>query len=415
MKVAEQNLEAGPKEVQALEEAFAHFTRQTAQLKEAYLSLKQEAERINLELEAANRELERKVRELDEANNFQRSILESIPTAVVVTDLDGAINTFNPAAEAMWGTPREQALGRHFRQVMQPHHGLLADVLAGRPRPETLRRELGGRDARVISSTACLVEDSAGRPIGAVQLDRDITRTCTLESRLHQQEKLADLGKMAAGLAHEIRKPLNGIKGFASILERKVACDPAHRRYIGNIMGAADRLNAMLGRLLDFARPDALKLAPCDLRSEAEQVAEFVRAEGPSGGVMVTVEVPDDARAVLADRDKLKQVLLNLVKNGVEAIEGPGEVRVEAHPERGDPRDCVRVKVIDTGKGMPPEALGRILEPFYTDKEGGTGLGLAIVNRILQLHGTELHVESTPGAGTAMGFLLPASGNLEER
>ena len=220
--LAEKQLEVGPEELRALEEAFAYFSSQTAQLKTAYIGLKEKAQQINLELEAANRELERKVQQLDEAYNLQRSILQSIPTAVVVTDLDGAVITFNPAAERMWGVPAERAVGAHFRDVMQPHHQLLAGVLAGRYRQESLRRELAGQEPRIISSAACLVEDSAGRPIGAIQLDNDITRLHRLEVELCQQEKLADLGRMAAGLAHEIRKPLNGIKGFASLLERRL-------------------------------------------------------------------------------------------------------------------------------------------------------------------------------------------------
>jgi two-component system nitrogen regulation sensor histidine kinase GlnL len=166
----------------------------------------------------------------------------------VVTDLAGAIITLNPAAEKMWGLPAERAVGAHFRSVMQPHHELLAGVLAGRYRQESVRRELGGQEPRIISSTACLVEDSGGRPTGAIQLDNDITRLHRLEVELCQQEKLADLGRMAAGLAHEIRKPLNGIKGFASLLARRLPSGESEQRYVGSIMGAADRLNSMLGR-----------------------------------------------------------------------------------------------------------------------------------------------------------------------
>jgi len=311
-ELVEQQLDVGPEQLRALEEAFACFTSQTTQLKAAYLALKEKAEQIDLELEAANRELERKVRQLDEVSNLQRSILHSIPTAVVVTDLEGVINTFNPAAERMWGVPAEEAVGVHFRQVMDPHHRLLAGVLAGRYRQEALRRELAGSEPRIISSTACLVEDSAGRPIGALQLDNDITRLRRLEAELCQREKLADLGQMAAGLAHEIRKPLNGIKGFASLLGRRLQEGETEQRYVGSIMGAADRLDSMLGRLLDFARPDDVRCATCDLRAEAEEVAAFVRAEERSGA-RIAVQVPEQARAVRADRDKLKQVLLNLL------------------------------------------------------------------------------------------------------
>ncbi|MHC4592520.1 MAG: two-component system sensor histidine kinase NtrB [Planctomycetota bacterium] len=413
MEVAEEQIELRPEDVLGLQEAFAHFCEQTSQLEQAYRRLKEEAERVNLELEAANRQLEDKVRQLDEVNNLQRSILKSIPTAVVVTDLRGTINTFNPAAEAMWRVPQDWAIGRNFREVMGTQHRLLSDVLNGRPRPEALRRELDGQEPMIVSSRACLVADSDGRPIGAIQVDQDVTRLCALESRLHQQEKLADLGKMAAGLAHEIRKPLNGIKGFASILERTLNCDAAEARYISNITGAADRLSGMLGRLLNFAKPDQPRMVPCDLRAEAEQVAEFVRAEDSESTAVISVDIPEEARAVLADAGKCKQVLLNLVKNGVEALEGPGEVRVTASLECCDGIRHVRVTVSDTGRGIPQEALSRITEPFYSDKEGGTGLGLAIVDRMLQLHGAQLEVTSRPGHGTCMTFALPAAADLE--
>ena len=168
----------------------------------------------------------------------------------------------------------------------------------------------------------------------------------------------------------------------------------------------------MLGRLLDFTRPDELHCTACDLRAEAEEVADFVRAEDAPGAAVV-VDVPGAARSVQADRDKLKQVLLNLVKNGVEALQGPGTVTVRAEPVVQDGERLVRVCVADTGRGIPPEEIGRVLEPFYSNKAGGTGLGLPIVQRILQLHGSKLNIESCPGSGTSMSFLLRAGGTEE--
>lgn len=410
MELAEKDTGLAPEDLEALQEAFDYFSRQTNQLKQAYRELKEKAEQIDLELEEANRELQRKVQQLDEAYNFQSSILQSIPTAVVVTDLEGRINTLNSAAESMWGVPAGWAEGRHFREVMEPHHGLLEGVLSGRYHQEAVRRELEEDRRRIISSVACLVEDSSGRPIGAIQLDNDITRVQRLEAELRHKEKLADLGKMAAGLAHEIRKPLNGIKGFASLLERRLEEGETEQNYVGHIVGAADRLNGMLGRLLDFARPDELNSAACDLRAEAEKVVEFVRAEGAVSGADLRVRVPDAARHVRADADKLKQVLLNLVKNGLEAAEEGSPVTVAVEAERHEEQDAVRVRVKDNGRGIEAEMLQKVREPFYSDKQGGTGLGLAIVHRILQLHGSQLQVESRPGEGTQMAFLLPADG-----
>ncbi len=408
MSAVEQQVDVQAEQLQVLEEAFSLFSAQSGELKHAYTELKQEAERINLALEEANRELEQKLRELDEANNFQRSILQSIPTAVVVTNLDGTVCAFNPAAELMWGVRKEEAIGSDFRRVMGAHAHLLEGALAGCCRQETLRRDLRGGKERIISSTACIVEDSGGRPIGGIQLDRDMTRLRNLESQLYHQEKLADLGKMAAGLAHEIRKPLNGIKGFASILKRHVADDDRQQRYVGNIIGAVERLSGMLDRLLGFAKPDAVRIGPCDLKAAAEEIAEFLRAECSGTMADIGVSVPDDARTVMADPDKLRQVLLNLAKNGLEALEGPGEVRIEARAESTDGQRRVRVIVADTGRGIPREKLDAVMEPFYTEKENGTGLGLSIVQRILALHDTRLTIDSRPGAGAAVHFVLSA-------
>jgi PAS domain S-box-containing protein len=405
--------QTAPEQLEALQQAFDFFTKQTAQLEQAYNELKAETERINLQLEATNRQLQAKVRELDETTNLQQSILAGIPSAVVVVDLDGIIGTFNPAAEALWETACEDAIGRHFSDVLGDHSDLLAGVLRGRRASDDSRREGVGAEARIITSTAALVHDSSGRPIGAVQVDRDITRVCNLETRLNHHEKLADLGKMAAGLVHEIRKPLNGIKGFASLLERRVETDDAEHRYLGNIMHATDRLNGMLGRLLDFARPDGLHPSPCDLEGEMEVVADFLRAEEAAASADILVEVPREASHAMADADKVKQVLLNLGKNALEALEGPGSVTLRSR-RCGEDGRTVRVEVADTGTGIAHEDIPRLTEPFFSAKQGGTGLGLSIVNRILQLHGTELSIESSPGQGTVMAFNLPACLDREE-
>jgi len=413
VSLAEHQTEATPADLEALEEAFAFFSRQTEQLKEAYLHLKAETARINTELDQANLELERKVRELDEANGFRHSILESIPAAVVVTDLSGRVNTFNAAAEGLWHMPRREAIGRDYREVMGRHAALMREVLAEHRRGEETWRGEDEERVRIVSSTADVVRNAEGRPLGAVRVDRDVTDIWSLENRLNHHAKLADVGKMAAGLVHEIRKPLNGIKGFASLLDRKLSDGPAGRRYVNNIIGAADRLNEMLGQLLDFARPDALHSAPCDLRALVGQIAEFVRAESPDCPIAIEVDIADDARMVSCDANKIQQVLLNLVKNAAEALGESGTcVCIGARRESGGD-GLVRVDVIDDGIGIAPEDLTKVTEPFYTAKSGGVGLGLSIVNRILQLHGTELDVESRVGNGTKMGFMLPAAPKRE--
>ena len=398
--------------VEALEEIFQAFSRHTVSLQRTYRRLKEQAANLNLELEQTNARLEGKIRELDKVNNFQRSILSSVPVAVVVTDLDGVIRSFNPAAEQIWNKDADDAVGESYRRVLGRHGWLLRSVLAGRTRHESLRRDVEGEN-RVISSTACLVEDSEGRPIGAVQLDRDVTRLTRMEERLGRQQKLANLGKMAAGLAHEVRKPLNGIKGFASLLRRRFSEDEEGRKYAEHIMDAADRLSRLLARVMGLARPEALDRCRCDLKSQAEQVAEFIRCEDPDRDVHIEIDVPEAARFVMADEDKLKQILLNLMKNAVEASTGSAEVSLTTAEETLDGQRCVHVKIADNGCGMSEETVARMTEPFVSEKDGGAGLGLTVVQRLLRLHDSTLSVSSEPRMGTTMEFTLKPADRTE--
>ncbi len=401
-------------DARSLERAFDQFCEQTEKLQTAYDGLKRKVEAANLELEAVNRELEAKVRKLDEMSNFHKSILESIPTAVVVTDLKGGITTFNSAAEDMWGTTAGYARGRHYEEVMGEHGGLLAKVLEDGKRREGVRRELTDGDARVLfSSTADVVHDSRGNPIGAVQTDRDLTQVCILERQLIQQEKLADLGRMAANMAHEIRKPLNGIKGFASLLKHESGTEEKNGRYLANIMSATDRLNNMLGELLDFAKPADARPRPCDLAEAAGEVAQFISAENHHAGDIVTVDIPDDLRFVRADPAKLRQVLLNLVKNAVDAVGNRGKVGVRAEPEATEfgGEQGIRVIISDNGSGIAPEKIDVIRQPFFSGNSGA-GLGLAICDRILQQHHSELEINSVVGKGTTVEFRLSGADKM---
>lgn len=405
--------QAVSRRMSALEDAFEAFSEHTVSLQRTYRRLKEEAARVNQRLDRTNQRLQAKVRELDELANFQRSILSSVPVAVLVTDLKGYIRTFNPAAEQLWDVCADEAIGRSYREVLGPHCRLLERVLCGPSRREDTRRVVEDEN-RIISSTASLVEDSKGRPIGAVQLDQDITRVTRLEEGMCRQQKLADLGKMAAGFAHEVKKPLNGIKGFASILRRRFPEDEEGCIYADRIMEAAERLNRMLGRVTGFARPGGLDKRTCDLKEQADSVADFIRFEDPHRELNIQILVPEGARFVLADADKLQQILLNLMKNAAEATDGAGEVVVQASREHQLGGTCVCIRVADDGPGIPKDILSQITEPFVTKKEGGAGLGLAVVDRLLKLHGSKLSAESEAGVGTIMEFALQIPEGTED-
>lgn len=395
--------------IQDLKCAFRRFNRRTSALRDTYIELRKEAEQMNLELERKNRLLEEKALELEELSSFQDSILESLPVGVTVTDLGGVIQRCNPVARRIWGIDAGEAVGKSFREVMGRHGDLLEAVLSGECEERTGRRKLE-RTQKVLNTTVRIVRDGSGSALGAIQLDRDVTHVRKLENQLSRSENMADLGRSAAGVAHEVRKPLNGIKGFASLLKR-IADDKSASKYSDRIMDAASRLDTMLNELLDFARPTDLEPQKVDIEETAERVARFVRAEEETANpeVRVEVNVASGAKTVAGDPGKIEQVLLNLVENAVEAVDGAGRVSVTAEPVSEEGNRKVRITVEDDGQGISPDRLESVQQPFTSDKEDGTGLGLAMVNKFLRLHNTELNIESEPGRGTTAEFSLPAT------
>lgn len=392
-----------------LEKTFRQFRRRTDALRNTYVELRDEAERMNEELRDANERLETKVHELEQVNSFQNSILASLPVGVTVTDLQGVIQRFNPAAEEIWNVAAADAIGQPVDDVMGRDAAAVQDVLAGEVQGQAVKIEREESE-QVLSTTVNLVKNSRGNAIGAIQLDRDVSQVHRLKNQLTHSESLADLGRSAAGMAHEVRKPLNGIKGFASLLQRVTEGESADK-YSSRIMEAAGRLDSMLENLLDFARPGDLDQRPVDLRLLGQRVAEFVDVEDvdDTPEVDISVDVGDRARFASGDPRKLEQVLLNLVKNGVEAIESAGEVNITADRLQHNGEEIVEIGVHDTGEGIPVDKQEEIMEPFTTNKDGGTGLGLAMVQKILRLHGTKMNIDSEPGQGTTMKFYLSAT------
>ena len=388
--------------------AFRRFNRRTSALRQTYMELRKEAELMNLELKQTNRQLEEKIQELEEAYSFQHCILENLPIGVTVTDMGGAIQHLNRAAKRIWEVDAEQAVGKSCREVMGRYANLLESILSGECGERTVQRELAGKQI-MLETTVSIARDSDGTARAAIQLDRDVSNMRKLQNQLCRRDDLADLGRSAAGVAHEVRKPLNGIKGFASLLKR-IADDKSANEYSDRIINAASRLDSMLNQLLDFAKPTVLELETVNLKDKAERVAEFVRSEEDTSqpDIPIEVNISQGARVAVGDPGKIEQVLLNLVENGVEAIEETGRVSVTAEPTRENGNRKIKVTVEDTGQGISPDKLDSIQQPFTSYKEDGTGLGLAMVNKFLRIHGTELSIDSEPGRGTKMEFNLPA-------
>lgn len=225
---------------------------------------------------------------------------------------------------------------------------------------------------------------------------------------LEEQKRLAALGSMSAGLAHEIRNPLAGIKGAAQLLQGDEEPDGERREMLQIIIDETDRLNIVVSQFLDYARPFELRLTTEDLGLVVQRAVALVRAQGLPEGVTLTEASGGTLPPLRIDPTRVSQVVLNLLHNALQALGGPGTVTVRTRATRDRAgRRAVELQVSDTGPGVPRETLDQIFVPFFTTKPDGTGLGLAISQRIVQSHGGEIDVVSGPGEGATFTVRLP--------
>lgn len=248
--------------------------------------------------------------------------------------------------------------------------------------------------------------------------------------RMKERDRLAALGSMAAGLAHEVKNPLGAIKGAAQLLEEVGTSepDPTTTEFLGIILEETDRLNRVVGSFLDYARPHAGNPVPLDINAAVRRSVQILSSQ-QTDEVDIHLELGGGLPRASIDPEKLRQVLMNLVQNATQAMDGEGRVTITTSSRRaprahwiapppsaqGDPHaapgraELVEISVHDTGPGISPKALKNLFVPFFTTKEQGTGLGLAISQSIVQSAGGSIHVQSQPGAGTKFTITLPAS------
>ena len=340
-------------------------------------------------------------------------IINNLEEGVVNVDQDGNVVFLNEAAEVLSGISSGQALQQPLQEIFKREPWLI-DLVKKTcpPRHESARGEgdltsRWGRKAPV-SVTASPLQDRHGHFVGSILLIRDIKHRREFEEDLKRADRLAMMGTLAAGLAHEIRNPLGGIKGAAQLLRRSIDAQSSLREYTDIMVREVDRLNQLIEQLLDLSRPPQLTLAPVNIHEILEDV---LLLEGQAlAGKKISVKKKFDPSLppIRGDRAQLTQVFLNLVKNAFQAMQGTGTLTITTRLEtdfhirgQGTARNrFIWVDVADEGTGINEEDLPHIFSPYFTTKNGGTGLGLAICYRIVKEHGGLIRVDSLKGIGT---------------
>jgi two-component system sensor histidine kinase PilS (NtrC family) len=339
-------------------------------------------------------------------------IVDSIRSGVVTTDLNGSIFTVNKAAEEITGYEASALRGEDvsilFGQLKDKIGGSLRAIEEGRlnPRFEAECLTTEGLRLRLGFSISPLHDDS-GAISGLIITFQDLTQVRALEETQRRQDRLAAVGRVAAGIAHEIRNPLAAMRGSIQVLRSETDGDSAQAELMEIILRESDRLNGIITDFLTYARPRQVTLTETDLREPLHETLTLLR-HSPETRADHVFEEDYSAEAVVADADPagLRQVFWNLARNALQAMPEGGRLRVEL---RRTEHGRVRVAFTDTGQGMSPEQVERLFEPFSSTRTGGTGLGLSIAYQIVRDHGGTINVRSREGHGTTIIIELPGN------
>jgi two-component system, NtrC family, sensor kinase len=349
---------------------------------------------------------------------FIRSVVESLSEGLVVLDLEGRVVAWNRAMEDRHGLTSGEVLGRVFLDIFPNYR---REVVA-EPLERLLRGEVAVftldavvhdtlRRGRVVQNMKGSLLRQDGRPAGAVLLIQDVTERVAFERSVRQSEKLAGLGTLAAGIAHEMNNPIGIISSRIEIMLLDAESDPLPAEVMEDLRVLhrhAQRVARIAQGLLSFARqaPGEGRRTPVDLNTLVEDTLLLVEKQVVKGGIAVKRMLDPGLPQVWGDENALQQVLMNLLTNARDALGAGGEISIETGIAPGE-AEAVRLVVRDTGPGIPPDVLPRIFDPFFTTKPSGTGLGLSVSYGIVRDHKGTLEVESRPGEGTA--FILTLS------
>lgn len=351
---------------------------------------------------------------------FYANVIDSVGDGVIVLDGDGTVILLNPVAEELAGVSRRISLGQPFSVLFREDTLLLemADKSASSGMSisdhENIVFKRGGRITPLsVTVSPLLLAD--GSRAGTIVLLKDLTNIRDLEAAVRKADRLSTIGTLAAGLAHEIKNPLGGIRGAAQLLEMELAEDDELRECTQVVLKEVQRVNRIVEELLDLASPRSLNLVGVNLHKILAHIV-FLQQQATEGkSITFQRHLDPSIPPILADEGRLTQLFLNLIKNAVEAVGENGVIAIASRvvseytmTQKGERRSrMVAIEVSDDGRGIPPEEMESLFTPFFTTKERGTGLGLAICQKIVAEHRGMIRVDSREGKGTTFTIMLP--------
>jgi PAS domain S-box-containing protein len=351
--------------------------------------------------------------ELSRQNRFMANILRDSADAIITMDPDGIVTSWNKGAESIFGYLAGEMIGKSIDGLVPPELRERRELefisrkfkIQGAVRShQTERITKDGRRIQVIFTRTAILDDS-GKVVGSSSVAKDVTSFRNLERQLADAEHLAIIGELSAGIAHEIKNPLAGIKGAIDVIRDSLPPTDVHRNILGDVLHEVNRIDKTVRDLLNYAKPRPPSHGPIDLPALAQRIVAMAKTtrkyQSFPIGVKQLAPIPD----FTGDEIQLEQVLLNLLLNAQHALQSKGQIEVSLDYDNAS--GTIRIQVKDNGPGIPEEIQKKIFQPFFTTRTDGTGLGLATCLKNVQYHGGSIEVESKLGQGTTFTVTIP--------
>ena len=347
---------------------------------------------------------------LNEMKVYTSKLLETMDNAVISVDNNGNIKTFNRKSEEIFGKKKEEVLNKDCQEVLNLKINgecLLKECLLEKKNiTQEIILEEKGLKKKILDLNTSFLTDELGNITGIVAVIRDVTEIKNLNEEISRHKRLVALGKLSAGIAHEIRNPLSSIRGLAQFVYNSFSKTDERKEDLDTIIQEVDRLNKLVVQVLDFAKLKKPNLIRFSLNDLIRKIAALFKLEIKDKQIKFYLELSPDISQIQADEDQVRQILMNVIINAIQAILNKGEIKIKTEKVllRGEP--AIKLIIEDSGIGIPEKDFNQIFDPFFSTKEKGSGLGLSIAYKLIEAHHGEIKVESKEGEGTKFIILL---------
>ncbi|SDU35000.1 sensor histidine kinase [Desulfobacula phenolica] len=360
------------------------------------------------EILAHKQQLEHQINEIKQLQQYAEKILATMTDGLLAVDMKGIVTAVNPAAHAILSIPLDHAAkDRHVLKLFDKNNPFAAYIQDSLENPSARnQREIhlqNGKETRIILAGAGVLQSDKKMPRQIIFNINDITDLKQLEAEIRQNQRLADLGTLAAGMAHEIRNPLSAIKTYVALLPKKIEKPGFLEKFQRTVPREINRLNTLTEELLELSRPPKYNFNQTDISQLLRQCIELLEADFTDRGIDCQSDFAHDLPQIMADADQLEKVFINLMQNGAQAMQDGGIMIIHASFKD----NLLAIDFRDTGHGFSSELAENIFNPFFTTKAKGTGLGLAITHKVISEHGGQIKAKSQQGKGCCFSISLP--------